>query len=113
MKLESIKRFFYGKPLDPFKQETRKHIALITFFAWIGLGADGISSSAYGPEEAFVALGEHMHMAIFLALATGITVFLIAFAYLQVIELFPHGGGGYKVASTLISPKAGLQCADY
>lgn len=108
MTIESIKRFIFGNPLDPFKQETRQHIALITFFAWIGLGADGISSSAYGPEEAFVALGIHTHMAIFLAIATAVTVFLIAFAYLQVIELFPNGGGGYKVASTLIGPKAGL-----
>jgi amino acid transporter len=108
MTLESVKRFIFGNPLDPFKQETRKHIALITFFAWIGLGADGISSSAYGPEEAFVALGTHTHLAIFLAIATAVTVFLIAFAYLQVIELFPNGGGGYKVASTLLGPKAGL-----
>ena len=34
-----------------------KHIfhklSLIAFFAWVGLGADGLSSSCYGPEEAF------------------------------------------------------------
>lgn len=108
MTRESIKRLLFGKPLDPFHQDTRKHIALITFFAWIGLGADGISSSCYGPEEAFLALSTHGQMAIFLAIATGITVFLIAFAYLQVIELFPHGGGGYRVATTLLGPKAGL-----
>lgn len=108
MTVESIKRFLFGAPLDPFKQDTRKHIALIAFFAWVGLGADGISSSAYGPEEAFVALQGHTELAIFLAFATGITVFILATAYLQVIELFPNGGGGYKVASTLLGPKAGL-----
>ena len=108
MTRESIQRLLFGKPLDPFHQDTRKHIALITFFAWIGLGADGISSSCYGPEEAFLALRTHSQMAIFLAIATGITVFLISFAYLQVIELFPHGGGGYRVATTLLGPKAGL-----
>ncbi|MBL0318012.1 MAG: APC family permease [Alphaproteobacteria bacterium] len=108
MSVSEIKHFLLGKPLDPFKSETRKHIALITFFAWIGLGADGISSSCYGPEEAFLALGGHTQLAIFLAFVTGITVFLIAAAYLQVIELFPNGGGGYKVASTLLGPKAGL-----
>jgi hypothetical protein len=27
-----------------------------------------------------------------------VTVFIIALAYNQVIELFPSGGGGYKVA---------------
>lgn len=108
MNIRRVIRFFLGKPLDPLKTETRKHIALITFFAWIGLGADGISSAAYGPEEAFAALGGHPQLAIFLALATGITVFLIALAYMQVIELLPQGGGGYKVASMLLGPRAGL-----
>src|SRR4051812_23482658 len=32
-------------------------MSLIAFLAWVGLGADGLSSSAYGPEEAFKALG--------------------------------------------------------
>jgi amino acid transporter len=43
-----------------------------------------------------------------MALATGISVFVIAIAYNQVIELFPSGGGGYKVATNLIGPYAGL-----
>ena len=107
-RLEKIKRFFLGKPLDPFNKSTRSHIALITFFAWIGIGADGLSSACYGPEEAFKALAQHTHLAIFLAFATGITVFIIGLAYLQVIELFPNGGGGYRVASTLLGPRAGL-----
>jgi amino acid transporter len=108
MSLRSIKQFFFGKPLDPFKAETRHRLALITFFAWVGIGADGLSSANYGPEEAFLALGAHTHMAIFLALATAFTVILIAAAYIQVIELFPNGGGGYRVASTLLGPKSGL-----
>ena len=41
-------------------------------------------------------------------MATAFTVFLIAAAYTQVIELFPNGGGGYRVASTLLGPKTGL-----
>ncbi len=107
-RLERIKRFFIGKPLDPFNTQTRKHIALATFFAWVGIGADGLSSACYGPEEAFKALGQHTQLAIFLAFATGITVFVIGLAYLQVIELFPNGGGGYRVASSLLGPRAGL-----
>ena len=47
-------------------------------------------------------------MALYLALATALTVFVISLAYNQVIELFPTGGGGYKVASQLIGPHAGL-----
>src|SRR6185503_12168469 len=34
--------------------------------------------------------------------------FLIALAYNQVIELFPTGGGGYRVASRLVGPYAGV-----
>jgi hypothetical protein len=48
-----------GAPLDPLSEDTRHNIALVAFFAWVGLGADGISSSCYGPEESFRALGEH------------------------------------------------------
>ena len=83
-------------------------MVLVAFLAWIGLGADGLSSSCYGPEEAFLALGTHTQLGLYLALATALTVFIIALAYNQVIELFPSGGGGYKVASHLLGPHAGL-----
>ena len=76
--------------------------------AWIGLGADGLSSSCYGPEEAFLALGDHRNLGLYMAVATAVTVFIIAVAYNQVIELFPSGGGGYKVATNLIGPYTGL-----
>lgn len=107
-KLSKLIRFIIGKPRNPMKKETRKHIALIAFLAWIGLGADGLSSSSYGPEQAFYALGIHTHLALYLAVATALTVFLISLAYNQVIRLFPNGGGGYKVASRLLGPRAGL-----
>lgn len=97
-----------GRPLDPLRQDTRYSLALAAFLAWVGLGADGLSSSAYGPEEAFKALGGHVHLGLHLALATAVTVFVIAFAYNQVIELFPTGGGGYRVATSLLGPHAGL-----
>jgi len=97
-----------GAPLDPLSAETRHNLALVAFFAWVGLGADGISSSCYGPEESFRALGEHTGLGLYLALATAATVFIIALAYNQVIELFPTGGGGYRVATKLIGPYAGV-----
>ncbi|MGP1676797.1 MAG: APC family permease [Burkholderiales bacterium] len=97
-----------GAPLDPLSRETRHNIALVAFFAWVGLGADGISSSCYGPEQSFRALGEHTGLGLYLALATAATVFIIALAYNQVIELFPTGGGGYRVATRLIGPYAGV-----
>lgn len=97
-----------GKARDPLSQDTRHSIALAAFLAWVGLGADGLSSSAYGPEEAFRALGTHTHLALFLAIATAVTVFVISLAYNQVIELFPTGGGGYRVSTALLGPTAGL-----
>lgn len=83
-------------------------LSLIAFFAWVGLGADGLTSSCYGPEEAFLALGKHTHLSIFVALGTVITIFVISASYHQIIELFPAGGGGYLVASKLISPSVGM-----
>ena len=108
IKYDKLRRVVIGAPLDPLSQTTRQHIALAAFIAWVGLGADGLSSSAYGPEEAFRALGAHTHLGLFMALATAATVFVIALAYNQVIELFPTGGGGYRVATSLIGPRAGL-----
>lgn len=103
-----LKRLLLGAPLDPLSPQVRQHIALAAFLAWVGLGADGLSSANYGPEEAFLALEGHTHLALYLAAATAITVFIIAFSYNQVIALFPNGGGGYKVATELLGPHAGL-----
>jgi amino acid transporter len=103
-----LRELLLGPPRDPLAPETRKHIALAAVLAWIGIGADGLSSSAYGPAEAYIALGPHGQLALYLAVATAFTVFLISLAYNQVIELFPNGGGGYKVATRLVGPFAGL-----
>ena len=83
-------------------------LSLIALFAWIGLGADGLSSSCYGPPEAFLALKEHTSLGLFIALATGLTIFVVSASYSQIIELFPTGGGGYLVASKLLSPQVGM-----
>lgn len=108
MKKNKISEIILGKALDPMKSDTRHSMALVAFLAWVGLGADGLSSSAYGPEETFRALGAHTHLGLYLAIATAATVFIIALAYNQVIELFPTGGGGYRVASKLVGPYLGL-----
>jgi Amino acid permease len=84
------------------------HVTLVAFLAWVGLGADGLSSSAYGPEEAFRALGSHAYLAVILALMIASTVLIISACYSQVIELFPGGGGGYLVATKLLGPRFGV-----
>jgi amino acid transporter len=87
---------------------TYHSISLIALLAWVGLGADGLSSSAYGPDEAFRALGQHTYLAIALAIATTITVLVISLAYSQIIKRFPFGGGGYIVATELLGPPWGV-----
>src|SRR5260370_16401602 len=101
---KQISEALLGTALDPFSKQTRQHIVLVAFLAWVGLGADGLSSSCYGPEEAFRALGEHKHFGLYLAMATAITVFIIPVAYNQVIDLFPSGRGASKVSPTLSRP---------
>jgi len=97
-----------GKPKSLKDPAVFHSISLIAILAWVGLGADGLSSSAYGPEEAFKALGSNTYLAVAMAGATTLTVFIIAYSYSRVIEHFPFGGGGYVVASNLLGPKFGL-----
>ncbi len=108
MKPTALRKLVKGAPLDPLDQGTRRAITVIPLLAWVGLGADSLSSSSYGPEQAFLALGPHTHLGLYLALATVFTVFIVSLGYNQVIELFPSGGGGYKVATSLIGPRAGM-----
>lgn len=105
---ERIKRFFLGGALDPQDPRVFHQISLVAFLAWVGLGADGLSSSCYGPEEAYLALHGHVHLAIFLAIATAGTVLIISHSYKIIMELFPGGGGGYVVATRLLGSTAGV-----
>ncbi len=107
--ITQLKHYVIGAPLNPFNPNTLRHVSLIALLAWVGLGADGLSSSCYGPEEAYIALGPHnTHLALYIAFAMAITVFIISLGYNQVIELFPSGGGGYKVATELLGSYVGL-----
>jgi amino acid transporter len=103
-----VRTFLFGAPRDVQDPKTHHSIALIALLAWVGLGADGLSSSAYGPDEAFRALGSHGYLAVALALATTVTVLIISIAYTQIIKRFPFGGGGYVVASELLGPRVGV-----
>ncbi len=104
----SFKTLLLGRSRSLNEQNLFHKISLIAVFAWVGLGADGLSSSCYGPEEAFKALGANVHLSLFVALATVVTIIVICASYSQIIALFPTGGGGYLVASKLLSPTAGV-----
>ena len=103
-----IRRAIFGAPRDVQDPGIFHKIALIPFLAWIGLGSDGLSSSAYGPDEAFRNLGQHQYLAVFLCLATAMTVLIISLSYSHIIEQFPTGGGGYVVATKLLGRYAGV-----
>ena len=103
-----LKTVLIGKSRDLSDKSLFHRLSLIAFFAWVGLGADGLSSSCYGPEEAFKALNGHIYLSLIVAAASVVTVYVISASYSQIIELFPTGGGGYLVASKLLSPKAGV-----
>lgn len=105
---DRVKRLLIGKPRDLRDRSIFHHLSLIPFLAWVGMGADGLSSLSYGPEEAFRALKEHTYLAVALALAMAATVFIISAAYSRIIEAFPHGGGGYVVATKLLGKPAGV-----
>jgi len=105
----------FGKPRDINDPSLFHSISLIPFLAWVGLGVDGLSSCAYGPDESFRALFhvgpgglDHPELAILLAVATTLTVAIISWSYSGLIEHFPYSGGGYGVATKLLGPVFGL-----
>lgn len=106
--LGKLKTLVIGGAKNPFHPSTYHSLSLAAFLAWVGIGSDGLSSSCYGPQEAFITLGQHPHLGIFVAIAICITIFLIGANYSQVVELFPTGGGGYFVASKMLTPAFGM-----
>jgi hypothetical protein len=78
-----------GRPRNFRDPKIFHKISLIAFLAWIGLGADGLSSSSYGPDECFRALrerGDYTFLAVFLAIATAVTVVILSLSYSRIIE---------------------------
>src|SRR5579863_10296959 len=104
----TISQILIGPARNVKDPEVFHQLSLVAFLAWVGLGSDGLSSSCYGPEEAFLALGSHQYMAVFLAMLMALTVFIISASYSQTIDTFPTGGGGYLVATKLLGRYAGV-----
>ncbi|MFI5181656.1 MAG: APC family permease [Thermoanaerobaculia bacterium] len=103
-----FRRLVIGPPRDVSDPKIFHHVSLVAVLAWVGLGADGLSSSAYGPDEAYRALGPHQHLSLLLVLMTAVTITVISIAYSNLIQHFPGGGGGYLVATKLLGEKAGV-----
>ncbi len=109
-------RFFdvlFGKPLAT-SDAAHEHIGVAAGIPIFGL--DGLTSAAYGPEQAMVLLiplgvaGVQMHLIpIFTAILTLLTI--LYFSYRQTIEAYPNGGGSFTVASENLGDGAGLLAA--
>ena len=108
--IRKVNELVFGKAKDPNDPSVHHGLSLVAFLAWVGLGADGLSSACYGPEATFKALGEYRHLAPFLALATMLTVSILSAAYASTIAAFPSGGGGYTVASSTLGRYSGMIC---
>lgn len=52
----------FGQPKEIRDPSLFHKLSLIPVLAWVGLGADGLSSSSYGPPEAFAALQGHTYL---------------------------------------------------
>lgn len=102
-----------GKPLATSAAE-HEHIGVAAGIPIFGL--DGLTSAAYGPEQAMGLLvplgliGVQMHlMPIMGAILLLLTI--LYFSYRQTIEAYPNGGGSFTVASENLGDKAGLLAA--
>lgn len=105
---ELVKNVVIGRARNLSDASLFHKTSLIALLAWVGLGADGLSSSCYGPEAAFLALGDHHYLSLFVAGAVILTIVVVCASYSQIIEQFPTGGGGYLVASKLLAPQIGV-----
>ncbi|MEK7766177.1 MAG: amino acid permease, partial [bacterium] len=105
-----VKEFVIGADKNPLDRRVFHTATLIVVLAWVGMGADGLSSSCYGPEFAYLALGRNICLAIPLAFFVVLAVFIISASYTQIIEQFASlgAGGGYLVASRFLGSGAGV-----
>jgi len=95
----------FGKPLDPWIRGKTAYRAC-RIFRLGGLGSNGISSSSMD-RRGVRALGEHTDLGLTRARHGSDRVHHRARLH-QVLELFPTGGGGYRVATRLIGPYRAL-----
>lgn len=105
-----LKEIILGAAKNPLDRTVFHTATLVALLAWVGMGADGLSSSCYGPEAAYLALGEHKFLAIPLMFFVVLAVFIISASYTQIIEQFASlgAGGGYLVATRFLGFGAGV-----
>ena len=89
--LARFRRAVFGAPRNVQDPGIFHKMSLVAFLAWVGLGADGLSSSAYGPDEAFRALGAaHVPRGLPRARDGAHGLHHLATPTAAIIEQFPH-----------------------
>ena len=89
--IKKLKTLIIGKAHNPLDSDIFHKLSLIALFAWVGLGSDAMSSASYGPEEAYLALGENIYLAIFVAMGIIVTIFVITVLHqLDQKIIYPH-----------------------
>ncbi len=108
-----VANLLIGKPLATSDAQ-HEHIGVAAGIPIFGL--DGLTSAAYGPEQAMSLLiplgliGVQQHLLpIFTAILVLLTI--LYFSYRQTIEAYPNGGGSFTVASENLGDQAGLLAA--
>src|SRR3974377_1337663 len=103
----SVKRRLLGPPMV---NEQLRHQRLSKPLALGVLSPDGISSSAYGPEEGLIALLPLFGLAPFtiilpLTLVILVVMVLVVLSYREVVMVYIRPGGSYVVARENFGPR--------
>jgi amino acid transporter len=103
----SLKRRLLGPPMV---NEQLRHQRLSKFLALGVLSPDGISSSAYGPEEVLIALMPVVGLAAFniilpITLVILVVMVLVVLSYREVVMVYIRPGGSYVVARENFGPR--------
>ena len=99
-----FKNLVIGRARNISDKNIFRNMSLVALLAWVGLGADGLSSSCYGPEQAFIALGSHSYLSLFVAAASVLTIVVICTSYSQ--NFPPAAAATWSPASCFPRPSA-------
>ncbi len=110
--LLGLKSLLIGSPLATAQEV---HERLTKWKALAVFGSDAISSSAYATEASLVILiaagNAVLGLQFYMALATALLLFIVAFSYRQTVFAYPHGGGSYNVSRENLGQLPGLIAA--
>ena len=104
-----VREILLGQALDPFKADTRHSLALVAFLAWVGLGAGrSIVICVRSGRSLQGTRCSHPLRPVSGTRHRRDRIHHLACLQPESSNCFLTGGGGYRVATSLIGPYAGL-----